>query len=220
LCIEPSLAVIAERAFIERSKRVAGEDPLCGAFFSSGAEPRAHVEAVAASALSVNKRGGRVVVFARSSGKLENQVRMIFGSEGVEFLTVASCADLPRADSETVLCLYTERAGLNTLTSAQFPQFDYFVAPPHERTSWALGLGLPMYVVEPPLGSFAPLNLEVLLDAGVARPLGRGAVAERFADTLEAHRKSGELEQMCEAGRHRHDIGGFANIAAMLESYA
>jgi hypothetical protein len=220
LCIEPSIALLAERAFDERCMRLSGQAQLCGAFFSSGAEPRAHVVAAASAALSVSKRGGRAIVFARRAGRFERQLRASHRSEGMDYVAVASCDDLPQGNRGTVLCLYTEREGLNALTAAQFTQFDYFVAPPHERTGWALGLGLPMFVLDPPLGSFAPLNREVLIDAGVAKPLGNRAETREFADTLEAHRKSGELRQMCEAGWRRYDIRGFANIAAMLEPHS
>ena len=32
------------------------------------------------------------------------------------------------------------------MTSALFDHFDFFMAPSHERTCWAFGLGLPMFI--------------------------------------------------------------------------
>jgi hypothetical protein len=75
-----------------------------------------------------------------------------------------------------------------------------------------------MFVVDPPLGSYAPLNRRLLIDAGVARPISSSADAVDFGDTPETLRDSGELQRMSEAGWQRFDIRGFENIASMLRS--
>jgi hypothetical protein len=201
LCIEPALVVQAEVAFHARLDRLAGSAPLCGAFFSSGAEPRAHVESLAAVATSVVSTGGRVLIFARRAGALAARLAETLGEE-------------PRA----TLCLYDGRQELNEFTQRSFGDFDYFVAPSHERTHWALGLGLPMFVVGPSIGSFAPLNREVLLANGVARVVADRRAASELDGTLETLRRSGELSAMAQAGWDRFDTRGFSNIAEMLQS--
>jgi len=104
------------------------------------------------------------------------------------------------------------------MTERLFRSFDYFVAPSHERTNWALGLGLPMFVVDPPLGSFAPLNREFLLAHSVARVIANAREASDLGESLDKLHKSGELQQMAAAGWGRYDAQGFSRIAEMLQS--
>jgi hypothetical protein len=218
LCIEPGLVAEAEYAFCDRIDRLNGSTPLCGAFFSSGAEPTAHVNSIAAAATSVHRRGGGAIVFARIAGSLERRMKSVYAASGFDLTKVDATVGVTKGFSGTLLCPYTDRKDLNARTAKLFEKFDYFVAPSHERTNWALGLGLPMYVVDPPFGSFAPLNREVLLGAGVAKTIKGRSEAAQLAETLEAHRKSGEIRRMSEAGWQRFDIRGFANIAGWLES--
>ncbi len=218
LCVEPSLAVMAESAMNERSKRLSRSDPLCGAFFSSGAEPLAHVEAIVAAALSVHQRDGRAIVFAQRDGRLEREMKISYGATCRELKAADSVWEVAELLSQTLLCRYRGRKELNEFTEALFADFDYFVAPSHERTNWALGLGLPMFVVDPPLGSFAPLNRQVLLDAGVAKRLRAHSDATDFGEAVNNIRGSGELHRMAEAGWQDLNIRGFENIAAWVDS--
>jgi hypothetical protein len=201
LCIEPALVEQAEAAFNARLDRLVGSSPLCGAFLSSGAEPRRHVESLAAAARSVVAAGGRALVFARRGGALMTRLSRTRG-EGPGL----------------TLCLYDGRQELNQLTERAFADFDYFVAPAHERTHWALGLGLPMFVVGPSLGSFSPLNRELLLAARVAATIDTEHAAASFGETLGKLCQAGELRAMAEAGWGRFDTRGFHNIAEMLLS--
>ncbi|MGD2153380.1 MAG: hypothetical protein PVG79_08925 [Gemmatimonadales bacterium] len=199
LCIESALVRQAEAALNARLERLGGSGPLCGAFFSSGAEPRRHVESLAAAAASVAAAGGRALVFARRAGRL-----------------MARLAGARREAPAITLCLYDRRQELNRLTQSYFADFDYFVAPAHERTHWALGLGLPMIVVGPSLGSFSPLNRELLLAQRVAATIDDGHAAASFGATLGKLREIGELRAMAEAGWGRYDTRGFQNTADML----
>jgi hypothetical protein len=201
LCIEPGLIAQAEEAFNSRLDRLSGSGPLCGAFFSSGAEPRAHVESLAAAATSVVAAGGRALVFAHRGGALTRRL-----------------AQTPGDEPRPTLSLYAGRQELNELTLTSFEDFDYLVAPSHERTHWALGLGLPMFIVGPSVGSFAPLNREALLASGVARDLEDRRAASVLCVALENLRRRGALQAMAEAGWGRFDTRGFHNIAEMLQS--
>jgi hypothetical protein len=116
------------------------------------------------------------------------------------------------------MCLFDDRRQLDGLTARLFDRFDYFVAPSHERSNWALGLGLPMFVVDPPLGSFSPLNREFVLAASVATILAGRAESLDFGGKLGELRARGGLAEMARAGWGRFDIRGFVNIAQFLQS--
>ncbi len=218
LCVEPSLVNQAEKAHDARLDRLARPGVLCGAFFSSGAEPREHVERLAAAALSASVDGGRVIVFARRSGRLAARVNARFAEEGRDLTKLLSLEDLRVEEFQDLLCLYEDRRQLNEFTAGLFDRFDYLVAPSHERTNWALGLGLPMFIVEPALGSFAPLNREFLLSALVAIPLISRTAASFFGKMVRGLHAAGELKGMAEAGWGRFETRGFSNIAEFLQS--
>ena len=99
-----------------------------------------------------------------------------------------------------------------------FPFFDFFVAPSHERTNWALGLGLPLFIVGPCIGPFAPLNQAKLLDVGVAKVIDSSEQAVRFGDDLTDLMRSGQLAAMANAGWGKQSIDGFAKIAEFLSN--
>lgn len=218
LCIEPALVSQAEDAMSDRLKRLASSDPLTGAFFSSGAEPREHVETLTAAALSTVAAGGRVVILARSSGFLAGRAPAGFAARKRDLVSVRSPTDLTAEPPQAVICLYNDRRELNEFTERLFASFDYFVAPAHERTNWAVGLGLPMFVLDPPLGSFAPLNREFLLARAVAEVIGDAREASRFGETLGELRGTGALRGMAEAGWGRFEARGFFNISELLGS--
>lgn len=218
LCIEGAMVEAAEGAFEARLARLAGGGPLCGAFFTSGAEPREHLERLVSAVLSAVCAGGRALVFARGNGRLAARLRARLEKRGRDLASVRSIAELRDAESEVLLCLYENRRELDAFTAELFERFDYFVAPSHERTNWALGLGLPMFIVDPPLGSYSPLNREFLLAASVARALEDRRDASRFGSMVGELRAAGELTRMAEAGWGRFEIRGFCNIAEFLQT--
>jgi hypothetical protein len=216
LCIEPALVARAGPAWRARLDRIASSDRLCGAFFSSGAEPQEHVESLSAAAVSAAAGGGRVIVFARRLGRLAARVVKRFEQRDYHLRDLETFDELPGRDCGHLICVYDDRRQLDGLTAGLFDRFDYFVAPSHERTNWALGLGLPMFIVGPPLGSFAPLNREFLLAASVAEKLGSPTEASGFGGRVLELRATGGLLEMAEAGWGRFDIRGFFNIAEFL----
>jgi hypothetical protein len=216
LCIERGLVERAEAAYAARQERVAGGEPLCGAYFSSGAEPRFHVETIATAAFSTAREGDRVILFGRRAGRLAQAVKQKFDEAHQGLDINVDPLDLPARMHDAALCLYDDRRELNEFTARLFNRFDYFVAPSHERTAWALGLGLPGFIVEPPIGSFAPLNRQFLLDRQVARSLSDLEVAARFGSELRRTRESGGLAAMAQAGWGRYEVRGFENIAGAL----
>lgn len=102
------------------------------------------------------------------------------------------------------------------LATQWFDRLDFLVAPPHERTNWAIGLGLPMFALTPTIGPFAPLNLSLLLDSGTTMAIESDSQAARFGELLTELHRSGRLVDMARRGWGQHEINGFAQIAEFL----
>lgn len=218
LCIEPAIAKQAADCYQSRLNRLASHEPLTGLYFSSGAEPKPHVEAIVQSALSANERGHRAVIFAPRGGRLAQSALRYCRQAGLPVNRVdSSSVDIP--SSFTILLVeYCSRREETALSARLFPLGDFLVSPAHERTNWAIGLGLPMFILIPCFGPFAPLNRQILLDHNVAVDLASEGIARSFGARLDAMRLSGQLTQMAEHGWGRYPINGFETIAALLES--
>ncbi len=214
LNVEPALVPLAAPALAARLHRYAAGDILTGAFFSSGAEPAAHVDLLVTAARAVAAAGHPVIVVARFGGRLHRAIRRALQDvQGAP--SEVNPGNLWPTPPVSVIATYSTREELEALTAAAFARFDYLVAPAHERCHWALGLGLPMFMLEPSIGTFAPLNRDRLLEAGVAEPLP-AAAARDFADLLAARRRTGALARMSAQGWDRHPINGFARAAEAL----
>jgi hypothetical protein len=220
LCIEPGLVAQAMAAWEPRQRRLNGNEPLVGVFISSGAEPKEHVRQLTAAALSAVRAGGRVIVIARLHGRLERFLTDVFAAASVQLTRLLPNDPVPKATPVGLLALHGNRQQENEQTVRLFLHFDYVVCPPHERTNWALGLGLPMFAVTPAIGSFAPLNLQLLLSSGVAHELGGREAVAAFGSRLARHRAEGSLLAMARAGWGNQSIDGFSTVARWLaESY-
>jgi hypothetical protein len=198
LCIEPGLAAHAKEMVESRLRRYQTDTPLTGAFFSSGAEPAPHVELLTLAADAIADGGGNCLVFAHTSGRFARRMSTCRLRSGITILT------------------YQTRAELDQLTADYFPQFDYFLAPAHERTNWALGLGLPMFILEPCIGSFAPLNRDLLLRYGAAEVIAGPEQAATLPERLKDLRRSGGLESMTLHNYGSFAVNGFQTIAEWL----
>ncbi len=216
LFIEPALVNLATDAYDARLKRLASNQPLTGAFFSSGAEPKHHVEQIVTAVGSVIRCGGRAIVFAQHGGRLVRAVRGHLAEASVHLSEISpgdSCP--PRPDSAVLVC-YSNRREIDVLTAMSFEQFDYLVSPSHERTNWAIGLGLPMFVIGPPIGPFAPLNRDLLIRTQIACELDSTHRACDLGDIVAAFRSSGELAAMAARGWGQYRIDGFGNAVDFL----
>jgi hypothetical protein len=216
LCIEPALLAQAVDAFMMRRLREATGAPLTGAFFSSGAEPPEHVRRLVAAAVSVIESGGRAVIFAAANGRVQHRALQALRARGLSH----SCVDIRRPileeERSALVALYRSRAEETELTGHLFRRFDYFVAPPHERSNWAVGLGLPMFCLDPAIGPFAPLNRELLVRCGVATSISSINDARGLGRTLAQMKPYGDLAAMADAGWGRHDATGFGAIVTWL----
>jgi len=218
LCVEPTLVKQAADAYVARSGRYGEAVPLTGAFFSSGAEPPVHVFKLISAALSALHDGGRVVLFGQRGGRLASRAALAFARRSVSFAFVDSLSPLPAELPPATIVTHSSRREESLLTARLFASFDYFVAPSHERTNWAVGLGLPMFIIGPDIGPFAPLNRALLYEAGVADALDASMDAHLFGTRLRRLRSAEELADMARAGWGKREINGFGRIAAFLVS--
>jgi hypothetical protein len=218
LCLEPELAANAEVCFQKRVKRLREKQIMCGAYFSSGAEPREHVEKIIHMLHSIEKNDGRGIIFCRKDGRLEHEVKqktgaIIFAS-GVERDNVKKGLE----KNNLAAISYNSRDEENDNVIRLFELFDYFVAPSHERTNWAVGLGLPMFILHPIIGTFSPLNRRFMLEHKVAYDIDTTDKAVDFADILSQLSENNYLLQMARNGYGRYEINGFEKIAHYLFS--
>jgi hypothetical protein len=187
ICVENELVPGAGAAAAARRERLAGGGPLTLAFFSSGAEPPPHVATLAAAAEAGRGAGHDVRLFARRGGRLARAARGL----------LRGAPDATRAAS---IVEWESRTELDRLTAERLPAVDVVVSPPHERSNWAVALGIPFLLVGPDIGPFAPLNRRLLLRRGVAVELHSPEAAARLPETLAELTARGLLVRMAENG--------------------
>jgi hypothetical protein len=186
VCVERGLVPLGFEQMVARRKRLSpsASAPLTIAIFSSGSEPRAHVRAMAIAAAALATAGQRVLVYAVRGGRLEEATRRAHaGTRGL--LEVVG---------------YSDRAELDRVTRDRFRVFDVVISPPHERSNWAIALGLPFLLVGPDIGPFAPMNRSLLLRSGVAAEIESDDAARTLPARLAEWRTSGRLLAMAEMG--------------------
>jgi hypothetical protein len=199
LCVDSALArdVTAHRA--ARADRLAKNGPLVFGLFSSGAEPDAHVASLVAATTSLARAGHKPVVFAKRDHRYARAVER----------ALAALSPLERAHVEVVT--FDRRRELTLATRARFAQLDAFIGPPHERSSWAFGLGLPALLVGPDIGPFAPANRALLQRAGVAGSLSLDE-ASCLGRAIDGSGIRATLRSMCAAAVDA-PLHGFRAIA-------
>jgi len=111
---------------------------------------------------------------------------------------------------------YSGRTEEYDLTSKCFPYLDYFAAPSHERTNWALGLGIPMFILHPIIGTFSPLNRNILLNNKTALDIDTMEKAVNFSSVLLNLRRDSILVYMAENGIKKYPIDGFIKTAGYI----
>ncbi len=207
LCIDPELIERAETRFEYRIKRIEEADCLCGAFFSSGAEPSRHVRTIVETVLAVMSAGGKAIVFCKKKGRLSKQMSNLLADNNDLTIECKRSLNIVTFDS---------REEETALTGNCFDLFDYFVAPSHERSNWALGLGLPLFILTPHYGSFAPLNRDKLLGEGVAMELENTGDIGQLANIVSKKEKREILSKMSYNGWGKYAIDGFQKISDFM----
>ncbi len=197
LVIEPQLLPIARGAFNSRCHRIRTDQPLTIAFFTSGAYPAPHIRTILIAIRALLSAGHKAVVFPGTDSKRAKQLT----------------ARLPQGVTTVTA---TTRAEETEKTAGLFPQLDIIVAPAHERTNWAVGLGLPLFALLPHIGPFAPLNYQFACQQGVCLPLTDPA---NFGATINRLRREGKLLRMALAGWEKHPITGAKTIADYIARF-
>jgi hypothetical protein len=208
LMIEPSLVETAENAFNSRLERINSSTPLTVGFFTSGAYPSEHVRKILAGVKSVIDNGMKAVIFTGTSPqkfqwfkkrmeKLKKNIAIDDGeSSGIE------------ENWEIKLIHRKTRQAETEKTIELVPLLDLFVAPSHERTNWAVGLGLPMFVLFPLIGTFSPQNFEFAQRQGVCYPIDSMEKAQDLGQIITQLRENSKLTEMAKKGFSIHPING------------
>jgi hypothetical protein len=219
LMIEPELVAGAHDVFHRRLERLASKAPLSVAFFTSGAYPEPHVRRLLVGLESVLNSGLTATVFCGADAKFRDQVLHLARRLG-DVLAVDSGGS-PQSEfrnPQLALVFRPSRREDTAAAAGLLPGIDVFVAPSHERTNWALGLGLPMFVLFPMIGTHAEANYRLAFDNGVAYPLRTDDDARTLGVTLQKLRASGALANMCRLGFGRFEITGAERIAQAVLS--
>jgi hypothetical protein len=205
LLVEPDLVAAAEASYQARLPRLESDRPLVVGLFLSGARPRPHVARLTACVESLARSGHRSFVFPGPGESVAAEMRSELGRRGVPGDAVHVVSARGRNDE-------TRR------TAELLPSLDVMVAAAHERTNWAVGIGLPMFALLPHIGPFARENFEFAAAQDVCLPLSSSADAAALGSTLDALRRCGRLAEMARNGWGKHAIHGAAVAARVLVS--
>ena len=216
LCSENELIDISETAYDNRIRRINSNKILTGGFFSSGAEPKKHIDKIIAMLTSLDRAGQRGIAFCRRGGSFENRLRKTFEIHTDAIKEFSEDPGNIFADKNIAVLSYSGRTEEYDLTSKCFPYLDYFAAPSHERTNWALGLGIPMFILHPIIGTFSPLNRNILLNNKTALDIDTMEKAVNFSSVLLNLRRDSILVYMAENGIKKYPIDGFIKTAGYI----
>lgn len=205
LLIEPELAKAAEKNFDWRVARLNSNEPLTVAFFISQAYPKPHIDQIAAAVESVVGKGMKAIVFA--------------GTEPLKARQMKNRLDIirernPQFNSENLkIVISNSRPEENRKTAELMSEVDIIVAASHERTNWAIGLGLPIFVLFPLIGTYAKKNFDFANDRGVAYPITNNDDAKNLGDRLNNLRERDTLKKLMQNGFPTYSLDGARFIA-------
>jgi hypothetical protein len=215
LLLEPELVDDLQAVVRDRIERLKSDKRLTIGFFISGAYPRRHIRLILAGARACHNSGMNVRLFW---GCDRRQVARLISRIGrsVESLVVDGGSGPPDLSASFVVVSGTNREA-ETLRCLQYlPSLDLFCAAPHERVNWAVGAGLAIIMIVPPIGSFAPENLKYVADSNCGFELSHVDSFKALPEIVSEARLSGNLAQMAEHGFGRWSIKGAAKVASHL----
>jgi hypothetical protein len=218
LMIEPALVESADEALQQRLKRIDSDQPLTVGFFTSGAYPKEHMEKIIAGARSVIEKKMRAIIFCGT-----NRDKFEWVKENLKDINVKTVEDTEESsyqDEEFDLMLVTRKTRQEDTQRAVelIPGLDAFVAASHERTNWAVGLGLPMFVLFPLIGTFAAQNFEFAQRQRVVHSVRSMGEARNLGGLLAELRQNSQLLQMAKNGFGVHNFHGIdAAVSQLVE---
>jgi hypothetical protein len=216
LMIEPGLVDNAEISFKRRLERIKSDQSLTVGFFTSGAYPKEHMEKIIQGARSVIEAKIKAVIFCGTNLHKFKWIRNELENSGAKMVEddEETYYDIPNFD---LLLVTGKTRQQDTQRVIEFiPHLDGFVAASHERTNWAVGLGLPMFVLFPLIGTFASQNFEFAQRQKVVYPLDSPEKAKNLGKILSELRQSGQLLDMARNGFGVYKIDGVENAVSNL----
>ena len=223
LMIEPGLLYTAEESSQARLKRIESNEPLTVGFFTSGAYPKEHIKKILLGAKSVIEQKMRAMIFTGTCPDKFEWFKKQMKKRGFKVIEDKEEDSMdeknsPMDPADNVWLVTRKTRQAETQRAVELlPKMDSFVAASHERTSWAVGLGLPMFVLFPLIGTFASLNFEFAQRQKVTYPLDSLEKAKTLGKTITELRQNGQLTQMAEKGFGVHNINGVWEAAYHLE---
>jgi hypothetical protein len=217
LLIEPGLVKNAKEIFEARLERIKKENPLTVGLFTSGAYPKKHLEKILKGVNSVVEQGMRGIIFAGTNFKKYLELKEKLKNGGLKISEDIEDSFEKEKDWEVKLVWRNSRPKGTQREVKLFSQLDCFVAAPHERTNWAVGLGLPMFVLFPLIGTFAPQNLSLALKQKVAYSLDTLEKATNLGKIIIELKENGKLQEMAENGFDFYKIDGVEKTVGLLE---
>jgi hypothetical protein len=207
LLIAPDLIADAKGNQLKRLSRIKSEKPLTIGFFISGAYPPPHIKKVVAGIVSATKENHRIIVFLGiHQKKAKSFLRLLNKTKSKE-----------TGPEATILFIQGKtRMDYQKRVNRLLPLLDIFVAPSHEYTNWAVGLGLPMLALFPMIGSYAEENFKFAYEQGVVFPLRTIADARTLGKTVSGLRKRGTLLKLVDNGFSKFPIEGAKNTALKI----
>jgi len=216
LMIEPGLLERREGAFRERLERIGSGKSLTIGFFTSGAYPSEHMVSILDGARSVVEHDMRAVLFSGTKRGPFQSIRRKVRGWGIPWVE-DSCDRPAESPSWQVRLVHRSTRHEETARACELvPELDAFVSASHERTNWAVGLGLPMFVLFPLIGTFASQNFEFARGQGVACPLGTVEAARNLGKIVKELRKTGQLAEMARRGYGVLEVDGVEAVAAQV----
>jgi len=199
LVIEPELLKDAKTSFEQRIERIKSQKDLTIGFFSSGAYPPEHIEKIILGTKSIIQNGIRAIVFLgydeKRYKKTEDQLRKL------NVRVLVDEEDVPEKKDWQLLLIKGKDRIYDTKKAAELlPHLDAFVAAPHERTNWAVGLGLPLFALFPLIGTFAPQNFAFAQKNKVVYPLKTKDDAKRLGEIILKLKNESTLLKMVKNG--------------------
>ena len=216
LMIEPGLVESAEKSFEDRLKRIESNEHLTVGFFTSGAYPKEHMKKILWGARSVIDQKMRAIIFAGTRPKKFEWFKKQMKNWGVEIVVDRGEGSEKEASGNVLLVTRKTRQADTQRAVELLPQIDVFVSASHERTNWAVGLGIPMFVLFPLIGTFASLNFEFAQRQKTAYPLDSLEKAKDLGKTIIELRQNGQLTQMAQNGFGVHKINGVHEATSPL----
>lgn len=214
LMIEPSLLGSRERVFSERVKRIESGRPLWIGFFTSGAYPSEHVAKIMVGAKSVVDHNMRAIIFTGTNQGVFESTKRRLARSGSRWIEDKESESGDAEDWEIRLVSRRTRQEETRRATQLLPRLDALVAASHERTNWAVGLGIPMFALFPLIGTFAAQNFEFARRQGVTCPLATLQAARNLGRVLCELRESGRLVEMARRGFGVLEVDGVQAVAA------